>query len=189
MMKHASKKRSEVAHELESALESLGIFVLHNESRPMANQRADGDPLYVVGVGSVWADNSRPVEALSGLTAADPRVILMHNPVAFRDLPPHAGPLTLAGHTHGGQLRLPFTRSESWLDIAKKREVIGDGWGEQGIGAAGNRIYVNRGIGFSTIPARFRCRPELTIFTLQRAVGNPPARGPESAASGTTSRD
>ncbi|MBY6204244.1 metallophosphoesterase [Halomonas denitrificans] len=166
------------AGELAARLEDVGIEVLENEARPMPSRRG-GAPLHVVGIGSEWAGRSRSRDALAQLPDAEPRVVLMHNPLGFRDLPAYAGSLTLSAHTHGGQLRIPFTRSTSWLDITKEREVLADGWGEQGVGATGNRIYVNRGIGFSSIPARFRCRPELTVFRLERAVGDVPAHGPE----------
>ncbi|MGK7296572.1 MAG: hypothetical protein ACNS61_12225, partial [Candidatus Wenzhouxiangella sp. M2_3B_020] len=177
-MKEDSEKVDDVARELGSRLKEIGIDVLENEVRAMA-PRNGGAPLHLVGIGSEWAGKSRPLAALAALEAEKPRVVLMHNAVAFRELPAYTASLALGAHTHGGQLRIPFTRSTSWLDITKKREVMGDGWGEQGIGATGNRIYINRGIGFSGIPARFRCRPELTVFTLRRAEGEVPARGPE----------
>ncbi len=178
LMYQDSELGDDAARDLASRLEEVGIEVLENETRAMVSPRG-GAPLHLVGIGSVWAGYSRPRDALAQLSDDDPRIVLMHNPVAFRDLPAYAGSLTLSAHTHGGQLRVPFTRSASWLDITKEREVMADGWGEQGIGATGNRIYVNRGIGFSKLPARFRCRPELTVFRLERAVGEVPAHGPK----------
>lgn len=155
--------RPELAAYLADMLESEGIAVLENESEVL-------DGLYIVGLGSVWADRSHPQEALAAVPDSVARVVFMHNPIAFRDLPPHSAPLAIAGHTHGGQLRVPFTPSESWLHIARSREVIADGWSADTTGAPGNRAYVNRGIGFSIVPLRFRCTPELTMITLQRAV-------------------
>ncbi len=179
LMKQDSEMGEDVAQELAARLEEVGIEVLENEVRAMQPREA-GAPLHLLGIGSEWAGFSRPQDALALLDDDAPRIVLMHNPVAFRDLPAYAASLTLSAHTHGGQLRIPFTRSASWLDITKEREVMADGWGEQGIGATGNRIYVNRGIGFSMLPARFRCRPELTVFTLRRpADGEVPAHGPE----------
>lgn len=172
-------RQSGVAEEVERRLVELGVRVLTNESTRIEHPRG-GPPLDIVGIGSQWAGNSHPREAFDDVSPGAARIVLMHNPISFRDLPSHSGSLSLAAHTHGGQVRIPFTPSGSWLDIAREREVIADGWGEQGIGAAGNRLYVNRGIGFSLVPARFRCRPELTVFTLRRAGGDAPARGPDS---------
>lgn len=176
MMTPDDARQPEVAAEVERRLVELGVRVLANESTPVEHPDG-GPPLNVVGIGSEWAGNSQPQDALDGLPAGSARLVLMHNPISFRDLPPNSGPVTLAGHTHGGQIRIPFTPSNSWLDIAREREVIADGWGAPEIGAAGNRLYVNRGIGFSLFPARFNCRPELTVFTLRRAGGEIPAKG------------
>jgi len=127
---------------------------------------AGGAGLWVVGVGSEWAGRSRPEAARARVPVGAAHLVLMHNPVAFRDLPAGSGGLTLAAHTHGGQVRLPLTRSASWLDIARPREVVADGWAADSIGAPGNSLYVNRGLGFSAVPVRIRCRPELTLLRL-----------------------
>ena len=130
-----------------------------------------GPRLAVVGIGSEWAGHSRPAEALRGLSPASARLVLMHNPESFKALPAETAPLALAGHTHGGQVRIPGFPRWSWLHIVRSGEVTADGWIDPSYGAAGNRLYVNRGIGFSTIPVRINCRPELTTFTLRRASG------------------
>ncbi len=58
--------------------------------------------------------------------------------------------------------------SKTWLDIALPREVVAEGWAADSIGRGNNRLYVSRGIGFSLLPIRFFCRPELTIFNLSQ---------------------
>ena len=177
MMKESSEKKPGIAQFLAAELERAGISVLENESVPVS---LNGDePLYVVGVGSAWAGRAQPAAALAQVPSTSPRLVLMHNPVSYRELPAEQAPLTLTAHTHGGQVRLPFTPTTSWLDIAREREVIADGWAADSIGAPGNRAYVNRGIGFSLVPARLFCRPELTLFTLTAAEGTLPERAPE----------
>ena len=94
----------------------------------------------------------------------------MHNPDVFAELPAGTAPLALAGHTHGGQVRLPFMPSWSWFALVTQDAVHTDGWIDD-YGAPGNRLYVNRGIGMSGLPVR-NCRPEVTLITLQ---GLPPA--------------
>lgn len=164
----------DVARYLVDELEAAGIQVLENEARAVPNRA----PLQVVGIGSVWADRSQPDAALASVPAQLARIVFMHNPVAFRNFPRDAAPLTLAGHTHAGQVRLPLLPSESWLDIARPREVVADGWAADTIGAPGNRLYVNRGIGFSLVPVRIFCKPELTYFTLRQAGARMPERDP-----------
>ena len=177
MMKEKSPARQAMARYLASSLEAAGIRVLENEAVAVAPPE-NGGALYVAGIGSVWAERSRPAEALADVPDDAARVVLMHNPVAYRDLPPGTGPLTLAAHTHAGQIRIPLTPSASWLNIARPREVIADGWADKSVGAEGNRLYVNRGIGFSLVPLRIFCQPELTLFTLHSTEGTMPERGP-----------
>lgn len=156
-----------MARYLEERLEAAGIAVLQNESVALRAGRADSGRLHLAGIGSEWAGRSRPADALTAVPRDAPRIVVAHNPLVFRQLPPYSAPLVLTGHTHGGQIRIPFLGSESWLDIARPREVIADGWSRDSIGAAGNRMYVNRGIGFSAVPVRIFCRPELTLITLR----------------------
>lgn len=177
LAKRDGQPNETIARYLDDELRAAGVRVLENAS--VTIEAPDGgDSLYVAGVGSEWAGQSRPLEALAGVPDGSARVVFMHNPIAYRDLPAGAGPLTLAAHTHGGQIRLPLTPSESWLHVARAREVVADGWASDSIGAAGNRLYVNRGVGFSIVPVRIFCRPELTFFTLRRASGTMPERGP-----------
>lgn len=165
--KHGSENPLAARRVLEG-LERAGIRVLHNQAVPLAPPGGVGTPLYVVGVGSRWAGEDRPAEALRGVPAGAPRVVLMHNPDSFQAIPAGMAPLAVSGHTHGGQVALPFLPAWSWLAITTRDEVHADGWAK-GYGAPGNRLYVNRGIGFSTVAIRINAPPELTLFTLRRA--------------------
>ena len=91
---------------------------------------------------------------------------MMHNRASFAAFPPQTAPLAVAGHTHGGQIRLPFTPQWSWISLVKGEEVYGDGL-IKNYGEPGNKLYVNRGMGFSDIPMRINCPPEVTLFTLR----------------------
>lgn len=164
MNKKEDEPDTELAAQLEVELERNGIRVLDNEAVSITR---NGDELYVVGIGSRWAKNDDAKKAFADVPDDADRVVLAHNPGTWTEFESFKAPFTTSGHTHGGQLRLPFFKSESWLTIAKDGEVIADGWvSDDKLVAPGNRIYVNRGIGFSTIPMRLNCRPELTVFTL-----------------------
>ncbi|MHC1762749.1 MAG: hypothetical protein AB9869_00375 [Verrucomicrobiia bacterium] len=67
---------------------------------------------------------------------------MMHNPQTFKEVPAGQGPLTLAGHTHGGQVRIPLLPAWSWLSIVAGHEVHTDGW-IRDFGLEGNRLCVN----------------------------------------------
>ncbi|MDX1420100.1 MAG: metallophosphoesterase [Rubricoccaceae bacterium] len=164
---------------LEALVEEAGIPVLKNEAVSV-EAPGGGAPLWVVGVGSEWAGNAHPERALAGVPAGAPRLMMVHNPTTYPRVPARAAPLAVAGHTHGGQIRLPFTPHTSWMGIVGKDDLIVDAWASDSVGAPGNRLYVNRGIGFSVVPARINCRPELTLFTLRRGpaqAGAPQAAG------------
>ena len=72
--------------------------------------------------------------------------------------------LTLAGHTHGGQLSLESIRRG--LCLARLETPYVSGWYEK----SGRQVYVNRGIGTTMIPIRLGARPEITLLELVRGT-------------------
>jgi len=161
---------TQLAVQVYQALEKAGVQILQNETVALASPKSGNQNqnlLYLVGIGSHWANNDKPAIALSQIPRNAPRLVLMHNPNSFEKLPANTAPLAMAGHTHGGQLRIPFTPEWSWLTFVKEDVVHVDGWIDPSYGQPGNRLYVNRGIGFSIVPIRINCPPEVTLFTLQ----------------------
>jgi predicted MPP superfamily phosphohydrolase len=159
-------KNEQLVGRLVAGLESVEVRILHNEAVELAHPQGAEEPLFLVGIGSKIAQEAHPAAALADLPASAPRVVLMHNPDTFATLPAGTAPLALAGHTHGGQIRLPFMPGWSWMSLVQEGEVRADGWISD-YGNAGNKLYVNRGVGFSKVPIRINCPPELTLFTLQ----------------------
>lgn len=159
--------KPELAEQVKTTLEGIGVKVLKNQAVEIDSPAVQGgnQPLYLVGVGAYIANNSDVNKALAQVPDNSPRVVMMHNPASFAAFPPQTAPLAVAGHTHGGQIRLPFTPQWSWISLVKGEEVYGDGW-IKNYGEPGNKLYVNRGIGFSDIPIRINCPPEVTLFTL-----------------------
>lgn len=147
---------ADVARQVADVLEEAGLTVLRNRA-------ADVDGLTVVGMDDLWAQAFDPARALKGLRPDAPAIVLCHNPDALD----HAGwggyrGWVLAGHTHGGQCRLPFLPPPQ-LPVRNPRYAAG----EVRL-ADGRRLYVNRGIGHLT-KVRFNVRPEITVFTLDAA--------------------
>ncbi len=164
-------------------LQENGVTVLHNRAVPLEagpshggaaapegppSRKDDHLPLYLVGIGSHWKGLDDPEKALAQLPDKAPRLVVMHNPDSFDLFPAGTAPLALAGHTHGEQIQIPGLPQWSWLTFVKQDEVHVDGW-ISGFGKSGNHLYVNRGIGFSMLPIRINCRPELTWITLHAA--------------------
>jgi predicted MPP superfamily phosphohydrolase len=69
----------------------------------------------------------------------------------------HAVDLILCGHSHGGQWRIPFVPTV-WLPPGCAGRVAGHH------AARGHRLYVNRGLGWSFLPLRLNCRPEIAVI-------------------------
>lgn len=106
------------------------------------------------------------VRALEGRDDADLRLLLSHKPDAVYALRPDSPiDLLLAGHTHGGQVQLPFFGPPITLSAVPRHVAAG------GLHSLdGRRVYVSRGIGLERGPApalRFLAPPELTILTIR----------------------
>ena len=160
------KPNTDLAHRLESELEAIGVTVLHNEVVALPGQNPGEPSLSLVGIDAFQPQLDKPVGVFNGIPEDKPRLVMMHNPASFASVPESAAPFAVAGHTHGGQIRVPFTPEWSYLTYLQSEPVHADGW-INGYGKRGNRLYVNRGIGFSILPLRINCMPEVTLFTLQ----------------------
>jgi uncharacterized protein len=153
----------ELALRLEQRLEAVGIHVLQNEV--ISLQTTENDPFYLVGIGAYQPGLDDPINVFSDVSPESPRLVILHNPASFASIPADAAPMAVAGHTHGGQIRVPFLPEWSYLTYIESEPVHTDGWISD-YGQPGNQLYVNRGIGFSLIPIRINCIPEITLFTL-----------------------
>ena len=145
-----------LADVLAMTLADCGIRVLRNEVVDVAG-------LDVIGLDDWWAKQFQPTAALAYRDPAKAGLVLSHNPDTA-DLPGWAGyeGWILCGHTHGGQCKPPFL-PPPLLPVRNRRytsgEIAVDG---------GRRLYISRGVGH-TMMVRFNVRPEVTVFTLQRA--------------------
>ena len=148
------------AAQLTQALEKVGVIVLVNDNVEI------WENIYIVGIGSYLAQNSKIEGSFDGLPESAARIVMMHNPATFEEIPANQAPLAFAGHTHGGQVSLPFTPNWSLITCFTEEDTHFDGWIEN-YGQEGNQLYVNRGIGMSLVPFRISAQPELTIITLK----------------------
>lgn len=154
---------------LEKALVQAGVSVLHNQ--PLRVNFEDGSGLWVVGVDDPYRHRDDVPAALKGLPeGAAPVVALVHSPDAAPELAGRCG-LVLAGHTHGGQVRLPLVGPVVTKSRYGKRFVAG----LYDLGST--YLYVSRGLGFSGGPPvriRLNCPPEVVLITLRGAAGAEP---------------
>lgn len=122
-----------------------------------ANARI-GHDLYLVGLDDSLAGRPDLESALGNVRPGAFLIALFHSPAFFPEVSGRVH-LALAGHTHGGQVRLPWI-GPLWLPPGSGDFV--HGWYERG----SSRLYVSRGLGNSVLPIRFLCRPELAILTV-----------------------
>ena len=127
----------------------------------LVNQNAELSPgIWLIGLDDPYSGRVNLNQALHDVPANAYKIVMFHAPFFF---PRIAGDvnLALAGHTHGGQIRIPLVKP-FWLPAGCGPYLAG--WYQDGDA----RMYVNRGIGMSEVPARFLCRPEVSIITLER---------------------
>lgn len=141
------------------ALAAQGIKVLENETVSLTK---NGRSFRVLGLADHLERSPNPVAPLAGVPLEEPVIALIHEPDFFPEIPERIA-LTLAGHTHGGQVRLPLIGSP----------VVPSAFGQRyarGLIKEGTRqLFVTSGVGTSIIPVRFGVRPEYAVLTLRAA--------------------
>ena len=140
-----------------AALERNGIRVLEETAAKLSTTAG---PVWVAGVSDMWTGRPDISTALAATVDDGAPVILMtHNPDVF-PLVPNRVALTLAGHTHGGQVRLPFIG----------RPVVPSRFGQRfaagHVVEDGRHLFVATGVGTSILPVRFRVPPAVTMLTV-----------------------
>ena len=153
--------RARVVDELAAAVyRRAGVDLLINQSKVL---EIGGTPLVLVGLDDVLSGRPDLDAARKGLQQDALEIWVIHEP-SFADQIPAGtsgrAALLLAGHTHGGQIRIPFLPPVKPTGAGRFLE----GWYRD----TAVPLYVSRGVGTTGIPARFRCSAELPIFTLRR---------------------
>lgn len=102
-------------------------------------------------------------KVVADLPADTPAILLVHEPDYLgKSSKTHKFALQLSGHSHGGQIRLPFMKPPI-LPTGGRKYFIGLNKEEDTLG------YTNRGLGMTALSLRFNSRPEITVFTLHSA--------------------
>ena len=142
--------------ELTTAFAENGVPLLLDEA---VRIEAGKVAFWVFGIGDFW-ETAHDVEAgLAMVTDDAPVIAFTHNPDIFPDLPARLN-LTIAGHTHGGQVYVPFVGRPVVPSEFGDRYAIGL------IQEEGRSLYVSSGVGTSILPVRFLVPPEITLLEL-----------------------
>lgn len=157
--------------EVRRALEAAGVVVLEDESREFTLR---GCRVRFVGVGDYWTAPHDIRRAFAQVRDDGvPAVVLTHNPVLWPQMPRRAS-ITLAGHTHGGQISLPFVGQPARWGKPENRYIRGE-YREDG-----RVLFVSPGIGTSILPLRLGVPPEISRLTLRASLTAPGAATPTS---------
>lgn len=143
------------------AYRQAGVDLLVNATKTID---VGGVPLSLVGLDDATAGHPDLIEARRDAVVGATEIWLIHSPIFAERAPVgvSARPvMLLAGHTHGGQIRLPLLPALKPVGAGRFLE----GWYRDTF----TPLYVSRGVGTTGIPARFRCPAELPIFTLRAA--------------------
>jgi uncharacterized protein len=141
------------------ALEAAGFRVLDND---VTRVERGGDSVWFAGLADLKTRRPNIPGVLARVPPGDAVILLSHNPDVFPSVPTRVG-LTLAGHTHGGQVRLPFVGALAVPSRFGRRYVAG--LVEEG----DRRLFVTTGIGTSYVPVRLGVPPEIAEITLSAA--------------------
>lgn len=159
LSKHITEEARAIGfhQDLLKIIQDSSLTLLHNETVviPIKNSF-----LNITGLGEYVLGKLQPEEAFKKYDNRYPGIILAHNPDSAAHLQSFPGNIILSGHTHGGQVNLPwmwkrFTRME---DMQLKKGLFHK---------YGKWIYVNRGIG-SIFKFRWFSPPELLFLTLKK---------------------
>jgi predicted MPP superfamily phosphohydrolase len=147
------------------ALTANGIILLIDEA---AVVHTEAGPVQVVGMDFAWRERA---ERMQRVCQAHPRldgttrIVMLHDPGAFKHLPEGEADLVLSGHTHGGQVGL-LSLGLSWTFLRLFGITIPD----HGFWARGrDRMYVHRGTGHYGFPLRVGVPAEESILRIHRA--------------------
>jgi predicted MPP superfamily phosphohydrolase len=142
------------ARDVITALGHAGVVVLRNQSR-WINVATSG--FWLLGLDDIWHGRHDVAAMLDGVSPTGCRVLLAHAPDVVELAARHQIAVQLSGHTHGGQIRLPWIGPFSLPRHGTRYPI-----GEYRVGPT--TLYVSRGV--AGAPLRLGCPPEATVITL-----------------------
>jgi predicted MPP superfamily phosphohydrolase len=138
-----------------AVLRRHGIEVLRNQATkvPLAGG------VWIAGLDDAWTGRADLAGTLRQVDGQAPVILLSHVPDPFRGVPPEVA-LTVAGHTHGGQICLPgFGPLRTHTRLPRR---LAYGLSQED----GRHLYVSGGVGTTALPLRFARPPEIALLTL-----------------------
>lgn len=138
-------------------MEEAGFSLLMNEHTIITKET---DSVILAGLDDVMLGNPDTEEALFGISENIFTLLLVHEPDYADIVKEYPVDVQLSGHSHGGQVRIPFIGHIYTPAFAEKYV---DGHYQV---TSSFQLFVSRGIGTTRLPYRFLCKPEMTIYNL-----------------------
>lgn len=138
------------------ALQANGIVVLENEVKTIVH---GGMPVTIAGLADLTERNAQP-DATFALAPPGPVIAMIHEPDIFAMGISERPSITLAGHTHGGQVWVPFFGHPVIPSDYGQRYALGH------VVEGGRHLFVTSGVGTSILPVRFGVPPEIALLTM-----------------------
>jgi predicted MPP superfamily phosphohydrolase len=139
------------------ALERAGVAVLANSHSTLSLRHT---PLDVVGIDDAVTHHADVRRAFRGVRAGRSRIVLTHVPSIAERVGEHGPALALAGHTHGGHVHIPRVTAHVFRRMGAPYLK-----GYYDVGPI--KLYVNCGVGASSVPIRAGAPSEVSVFTLR----------------------
>ncbi|WP_240035402.1 metallophosphoesterase [Neobacillus notoginsengisoli] len=142
-------------------MEDSGFLILLNESAAISIK---GQSLFLAGIDDAMLGKPNIERAIGHIPENAYKILLSHAPDLADEASQYGIHLQLSGHSHGGQIKIPFFG-------ALVKPPFAERYHEGFYKVEGNMpltLYVNRGLGTTRLPFRFMAKPELTVFTLKK---------------------
>lgn len=117
--------------------------------------------IIIGGTGDLWHDRLNIDSTFAPFEPSDCKIVLAHNPDSVDSEFNSRVSLVLSGHTHGGQVVIPFIGP---LRLPVENQQYSSGL----IMTPKTPLFISRGIGWSILPVRFNCYPEIAVLELVR---------------------
>ncbi|KEK24596.1 metallophosphoesterase [Bacillus gaemokensis] len=144
-------------------MEKAGFTVLNNEMKKV--KATNGDYITISGLDDFLLGKPKIQQTLQQLSKEDFNLLLVHEPDVVERIVEYPVDLQLSGHSHGGQVQIPFIGPLITTSLAN--EYVEGMYSLKGKSKP-MQLYVNRGIGTTRMPVRFFSKPELSIFVLKK---------------------